>query len=89
MRTLVILIAAAISVTSAEAGKRHYRPYGTYYWVPPGPTYYIEHLTPDERSERVRRWEAYCRPVVGAPDANGIRRYTYVDRRCEQGYAGD
>lgn len=35
--------------------------------------------------ERSARWQERCKPVAGAPDANGIRRYVYAAPNCDTG----
>jgi hypothetical protein len=38
-----------------------------------------------EAAERERRWEEFCQPRVGAPDANGVQRYIYAHPGCDTG----
>jgi hypothetical protein len=97
---LVGLAVCALLATGAHAGPRGGHG-GAALWGPgwaigrswplggAGGGSYVEHLTPQEQADRAKRWESYCRPVIGPPDSNGIRRYSYTDRRCENGYAGD
>lgn len=95
MRTLIVIAAlTAATVANAQGYRTTIQRYGNGYVVStyrtdPAPS--VIHVPKptdaDDRAsaERFARWQDRCKPVAGAPDRNGIRRYVYAAPNCDTG----